>query len=89
MAGTEQIDSSLANKMGSTVPAGRGQIRNQTKGQQSGLCPEAIVKRKGCNLIVMFTSGLPLAGTARLTMQPACWLGGGVPHLSPGSRLSL
>lgn len=47
VARTAQMDSSLADKMGPTVPAGGSQIRNRIKGRQSGLCPQAVVQRKG------------------------------------------
>lgn len=64
VARTAQMDSSRADKMGPTVPAGGSQIRNRIKGRPSGLCPQAVVQRKGGSQIVMLTLGLPLVATA-------------------------
>lgn len=89
MVRTGQIKSSLANQMGSSVPAGKSQTQNRDTGRCHGLCPQAVVRERGCSPFVMPTLGLSLQGTVRLTLEPAFWLGDRAPHLSPGSRLSL
>lgn len=71
VAGTEQIDSSLANKMGSTVLVGGS----------------SLIVMLTLGLPLAGTVGQQDSGTVSLTTEPACWLGDGAPLSSPGSRL--
>lgn len=68
MARLGQMDSFPANKMGSAIPAGKGQIRNLNKACVG--CVQAIVRGKGCSLMGMLTLSVLLSGTARSMPEP-------------------